>query len=190
MNGLRLLLLALFCSVLLVGHAESETNLLRAVNGRLLLNEGITGSFQQEKHLTFMRQPLVSTGQFTLRRNQGLYWKVLEPVASLMVVRDGTVTLDGKQISDRGVGELLADIMLGFISGKLQGLEQNFHVSGDVLADGWALQLQPRTYPLSQVLSHIELEGDSYLSRIRVVERSGNRTDMHFSEISQIVPPE
>jgi hypothetical protein len=79
--------------------------------------------------------------------------------------------------------------MLGFMSGDLKGMEENFRLSGEVEADAWTLKLEPRKLPLNQILSHIDLEGWRYLSHIQVVERSGNRTDMYFSEISEFEAP-
>ena len=189
MTVLRLLLLVSFFSVSPVVQAGFEEDLLSSVRGFLALNEGITGSFKQEKHLSFMRQPMVSTGRFEMQRAGGLRWQVLKPLTSLMVVQGGIVTLDGERFSDHGVGALLADIMLGVMTGDLRGMEENFRISGDISPDGWKLSLEPRAVPLDRILSHIELEGLRYLSRIQVVEKSGDRTDIFFSELSAFEAP-
>ena len=166
-----------------LGDETPATDVLSEVVSQLAIQQRIRGSFTQEKHLHFMQKPFISHGEFSLGRDDGLRWQVTEPLPSLMTVQGAVVSLDGKPVNDRGVGRLIAGIMLGFMQGDLSGLAAEFEISGEASASGWFLTLVPRGGGVASVLSRIELSGDQYLHSVEVIERNTTRTRTIFSNV-------
>lgn len=164
----------------------SGVQLLQAVSRRLTVGDGLQGTFRQEKHLAFLKQPFVSSGEFTLQRSTGLRWQVNKPLESLMLVQGSGVTLDGKSVKDHGIGQLMAIIMLGIMEGKLPGITQYFTVTGQSTEAVWYLSLQPTSSRLQAALDHIELRGDDYLRELMVFERGDNHTVIQFTSVSPL----
>ncbi|KAA1190490.1 outer membrane lipoprotein carrier protein LolA [Pseudohalioglobus sediminis] len=179
----RCLLLAL---LFIASQAHTgEAEIIEELRKRLAIYDGVTGYFQQEKHLSFMDTPFVSSGNFTATLEQGLQWHVTSPLESLMIVTKQGVILDGKRVRDPGVGTIMARIMKGFMNGDLESLEQDFHLTGDFAREPWKLDMRPANPLLSQVLSTIEVSGTHTLSSIVVREKSGNYTVMTLTGIQE-----
>lgn len=181
---LSLALLCLLCCFSAAGETEAPSGqLLEQVAQRLGVGTSLQGHFTQEKYLVFLQEPFVSSGKFSIDRSAGLRWQVLEPLASLMVVDGSKVLLDGKQVDDHGVGQLMGLIMFGLMENRLDAVSDYFAVSGEVSERGWRLSLLPSSARLQSVLQHIELRGDEYLREIEIFERDDNRTVIALSSV-------
>lgn len=166
-----------------VAVASQGGALLESVADRLTMNSQLAGEFVQAKQLEFMDSPLASRGEFSLAVDQGLTWRVTEPIASTMTVRGSRVTLDGREMNDRGIGQLLGMIMQGFMAGDLSALEKNFDVSGVASAEEWHLVLVPRSKILRSALARLELTGERFLRRIDIIENNETQTRIEFSGV-------
>lgn len=172
-----LILLCLLCCFNKAGIcAEPSGQVLAQVAQRLVVGTSLQGNFTQEKHLAFLQEPFVSSGEFSIDRTEGLHWQVIEPLASLMVVDDSKVLLDGRPVNDHGIGQLMGLIMFGLMENRLDTVADYFAITGEVSANHWRLSLQPLSPRLKSVLQHIELHGDKYLREIEIFERDDNRT--------------
>lgn len=158
---------------------------LAQIAQQLQVHEQLRGDFEQRKQLHFMNAPLLSYGNFSLDDSLGLNWTVTRPVRSHMQVHNGRVTLDGKPVRDRGVGQFMAQIMQAFMSGDLQRVEKDFSAQVSTAPDGWHLQLLPRSPLLRAVIRHIDLQGRDVLQRIAIFEDNGNETYIVFSNVSE-----
>ena len=157
---------------------------LQAISSKLTYHDRLQGRFTQTKELSFLSTPFISAGSFTLSTAQGLDWLVETPLQSRMIVKESVITLDGKPVKDRGVGQFMATIMQAFMTGDLQGVRKDFTVAGELSDDGsWRLTLRPKTLVLRTVLSHIDLAGDTFLQRIAIVELDETRTIIEFNKV-------
>ncbi|MCB1730288.1 MAG: outer membrane lipoprotein carrier protein LolA [Halieaceae bacterium] len=183
MNARRLLAGSLLVLASTLAFGQGPDSLIAAVSERLVIGEGLQGSFQQNKYLSFLQEPFSSSGDFSIDRRTGLRWQVRQPLDSLMQVQGATVLLDGQPVDDKGVGQLMALIMFGLMEGQLDTLGKYFEISGQVTAGDWRLELLPRSARLQQVLTHIELRGEEHLGEIEIFEQGDNRTHIQLSEV-------
>ncbi|MFV0276231.1 MAG: outer membrane lipoprotein carrier protein LolA [Parahaliea sp.] len=156
---------------------------LAQLAARLVPREALGGQFRQSTYLTFLEQPMVSSGEFCLDRTRGLRWQVREPLPSLMQVVGSTVTLDGAVVRDHGSGQLMARILLGFMEGDLAGLQRYFAVNGELASQPWRLQLSPKGR-LQKIIERVELQGGDHLQQLDLREHNGTRTLIEFSAVS------
>ncbi|MCB1691036.1 MAG: outer membrane lipoprotein carrier protein LolA [Halioglobus sp.] len=191
MTVLRTLLLLLFCNMAFATEDSPET-MLAFISRELVVSSNLRGDFSQRKYLSFVDKPFVSSGQFRLDRESGLFWHVIEPLESTMLVKEGRIFLDGKPVEDQGVGKLITIVMLGFMEGNLSGLTEVFSVSTEGVADGWSVSLTPRSSRLRAAIALIRIQGKHHLSSIEIVDAEQNRTLMQFSNVrsgsEEVVP--
>ena len=183
---MRVCLCILLYSIAICVYAEPSQQLLEELSQRLVGVSGLQGSFQQEKHLTFLQKPFTSSGRFSLDRSSGLRWQVVSPLKSLMLVQGQNVLLDGKPMQDHGIGKLIAMIMLDLMEGRLTSISKYFKVTGTLSDQDWQLSLEPLSSRLQAVLGRIDLQGNDYLRQIVIYEQSDNRTVILFTEVRPI----
>lgn len=184
---MKRLLVLLLCSCLC---APVFADVLSQLKEQLQLSEQMTGRFRQEKKLTFLKKPFVSTGTYNIDAKTGLLWEVEAPLKSEMRVTDGKVFIDGQPVSDHGVGHLMAQIMLGFMSGDLSVIERYFQVTGDASVSPWSIVLVPRKAQLRKALKHLQLQGSTTLETLRIVENEGHQTTILLTLFSGSDTPE
>lgn len=163
--------------------ADVQEQLLEQCAQQLVVEQSLAGRFRQEKHVEFLSDPIVSSGMFSLHQTDGIAWHVTDPLESLMEVHGTTVMLDGKLVRDHGVGRLMSLLMAGFMQGDLDSITRYFDVTGDVSENGWELTLKPRSRRMKSNFARMEIDGGQHLQAINIIERSGNRTLIEFSDV-------
>ena len=121
---------------------------------RLQIKQGIA-SFTQQKHLSFLANPIVSKGLLKIYQNS-IIWQVQSPVFSkLVIIEDQVWQLTNKAstnyqlvVSNASVETLIRAIFTGDIS------QSQWHVSMD---EQQCLQLSPEDMILSQAIKHISV---------------------------------
>lgn len=174
---------------LLAGHALpllAEPELLEAVSNRLETTTQLQRRFEQEKSLPFLNRPLISSGEFTISREQGLIWRVTDPVVSEMTVDTSGVRLDGRRIDDAGTGALIASLMQAFMTGDLSEIQRKFNITGNSGEDSWHLVLTPRSIFLRSALKHIEVDGSRSLRQVIITEASGSKSKIRLFELAPV----
>lgn len=183
----------LLCLALCAWLPAAAAELTQAVQARLIQAPVLRGEFEQSKQLAGFKNALISRGDFLLSRTHGMLWDTRVPFASRLVLTpqrlvsrsaDGAVLaqLDGSR--EPAVGAV-NEVVLALLAGDLPVLAARFEVEGTLLgSDGWRLNLRPREAGLAQLFSHIELEGDSFVRRVRLDEAAGDVTEIRFSGLS------
>ena len=174
------MLLLLSCQAL---PLLADRELLASVSDQLVTGDGLQGRFEQEKSISFLTQPLLSSGEFNLSNDSGLSWRVSSPVVSEMTVDTFGVTLDGRVVKDGGTGELIAELMQAFMTGDLSGPERTFTITGESYSESWHLTLTPRSALLKSALERIDLRGGSFLQQVVIVESSASATRIRLFEV-------
>ena len=119
-------------------------------------------------------------------------WRTLTPFASTLVVtRDSVIArqADGRIARRLSAGEepavrAVSETLFGVMAADLSVLAQRFEISGDAGRDGWHLALQPRDAALARWITRMELEGDRYLTAVRMQEASGDATAIRLAHHS------
>jgi len=159
-------------------HADSTVTKIRTL---LVLTPITQGLFQQEKHLKFLRKPLISTGTFTYDQNKGVIWKTITPIPSILLVNDAhLLTGEGEQALPPAFGR----VFKALLGGEINRLSEGFAITGKDQKSSWQLLLTPKDELLKKVISIVVLTGDSDLRRLELYEVNGNLTRIQFSEIT------
>ncbi len=166
---------------LLSFNFSHANNVIIQITASLVKTPITQGTFHQEKHLKFLRKPLLSTGTFTYDQNKGIIWKTATPVPSLLLVNDEhLVTGQGEQALPPAFGR----VFKALLGGELNRLGEGFEIAGKEQKASWQLQLTPKDELLKKIISTILLTGDTELRLLELQEVSGNLTRIRFSEIT------
>lgn len=171
--ALALLLLAL------AGCAVADEGSLLRLQARLDTSPVLRGAFEQEKIVKGFRNPLRSSGHFTVVRGQGVLWDTRAPFASSITLGPAGLPADAGGGVDGRIGRLL----LAMLELDLEVLQQSFAVDVEEHADGWTLELLPRSDVLAAQLTRLQLSGGRFVQTVRVVDAEGNRTEIQLRDI-------
>ncbi len=180
--------------VLAAWPAVADDAALAAIEARIGKVQVLRGGFEQEKQVEGFRNPLRSQGRFVLARDRGVLWTTQKPFPSEVVLTgerilsrqaDGSlrIELDGRQQPALAAANAM---MLALVGGDVRALSTHFNIAADTLPDGsWRLRLSPRRAALSRAFTSIVLTGDRHVRTVEIVEAGGDRTRLHFVELSE-----
>jgi hypothetical protein len=187
----RILTGLLFASLLAtVGAPANAAAPIAKIQAMLAKPEQLCGRFEQTKQLAGMKKPLASSGRFCVVAGKGVLWRTLKPFANtLRLTRDEIVHLQGDRVamrldaSQEPTVRMINGVLFSLLAGDLGQLESLFEVDGSAAADSWKVALKARSPALARAIGAISLDGGAYVRNIHMVEQSGDRTDIVFSEI-------
>ena len=185
----RLSAATLMLAALLGAPAQAAAPVAK-IQAMLAKPEQLCGRFEQHKQLAGMKKPLASSGRFCVVAGKGVLWRTLKPFANtLRLSRDEIVQLQGERVAMRMEASreptvrMINGVLFSLLSGDLGQLDTLFEVDGTAVDGAWKVALKARNPALARAIGAISLEGGAYVRTIHMVEDSGDRTDIVFSDI-------
>lgn len=152
--------------------------------------EQLSGRFVQTRYLSALDADLVSEGVFNYQRDGFIRWQIRQPIESELLMTPQTIInrQDGQELlrleSDKSpVVALLSSIFFSVMTAEWEVLENYFLLSGDIQGQQWYADLLPKDSSVLQVVSRIELKGDTLLREVILHEKSGDRTTIQFQQL-------
>jgi hypothetical protein len=189
---MKRILTGLFFSALLAAAAAPANAAapIAKIQAMLAKPEQLCGRFEQTKQLAGMKKPLASSGRFCVVAGKGVLWRTLKPFPNtLRLTRDEIVHLQGERVamrldaSQEPTVRMINGVLFSLLAGDLGQLESLFEVDGSAATDSWKVALKARSPALARAIGAISLDGGAYVRNIHMVEQSGDRTDIVFSDI-------
>ena len=161
---------------------------LDVVTAQLAQESIVTGQFTQQRRVASLPFPLVSSGEFVLQREQGLYWHVLTPAESELRIRDGQVqeriggeasTWAAPPLGEQG-NRMTARLLTDLLSGRFASLDGLFALTADTSDDGWRVRLVPRSEASAAYLHAISVSGGAHVDRVVLDHGAGETTTIRL----------
>jgi len=185
----RLSAATLMLAALLGAPAQAAAPVAK-IQAMLAKPEQLCGRFEQNKQLAGMKKPLASSGRFCVVAGKGVLWRTLKPFPNtLRLSRDEIVQLQGERVAMRMEASreptvrMINGVLFSLLSGDLGQLESLFDVDGTAADGAWKVTLKARNPALAKAIGTLTLDGGAYVRTIHMVEDSGDRTDIVFSDI-------
>ena len=153
--------------------------LISDLQGRLVQHAQWSTDFAQLNHLKALRIPLQSQGTLYVSQNSGLVWQVNTPVSSRVVLTDDGVNLGTGVVS---ASQMTASLLRSVLIGQFDQLNAQFTLSGCADESGWQIQLLPKETFLQQRIQSIEIQGESSIDRLVVLQSGGNKLEVTFDQ--------
>jgi outer membrane lipoprotein-sorting protein len=148
-----------------------------------------TVMFTEEKHFSFLDQPLFTKGILHYQPPDGLIREVIEPEKSKIIIAGNQLTVvndAGKKrslnISDQPQAKLFVDTFLATILGRTETIHKLFRGSVEGSTKRWTIHLIPRDDALAALIDKVILRGrDSRIESIETREVGGDYSLMRLS---------
>jgi len=196
MNNKRTIILLIAIFFLSYGYAQEES--LRKMKDTASFKiklEGIAKSttsiesdFTQEKHMSFMLEPIINKGHFYFKKENRIRWEYTDPFSYIIVMNNGKISIkDGDKekkfdIKSRMIFNKINSMMLSTIKGDVL---DNEDFKGTFLENDKYLiiQLVPTTSKMKKHMKQIHIYFDKvnyHVSKLRMEEVSGDYTIIKF----------
>lgn len=166
----------------------AQVNNLADLQAQLASHDLVRGDFTQQRHIEMFEQPLVSSGQFTLDKGNGLLWHQHVPFSVQLVLTNDklrqTFAEQPPQIitaKENPMAFYFSHIFLAVFHGDTEQLKQQFDLAFSVESGQWSLVLTPLAAPLKSVFASITIRGKNDLKSLTLQEIRGDKTDIIFS---------
>jgi outer membrane lipoprotein-sorting protein len=181
-------IIAAACLAISAAAAQAAAPVAK-IQSMLAKPEQLCGRFEQSKQLAGMKKPLASSGRFCVVAGRGILWRTLKPFpGTLRVTRDEIVNYQGERVANRLTAtqeptvRMINGVLFSLLAGDFSQLESLFEVEGTADAR-WKVVLKARSAALAKAIGTIALDGDAYVRNIRILEASGDQTDIVLSDI-------
>lgn len=181
--------------------AVDNDELLARVLARLAEHAVVRAQFVQERFVSAMPAPILSSGRMIVSRKEGVLWRIESPITVALAFTPTQIIETGPDGARRlsagrrggAVQAEMARLIRGITSADAGALRDNFdlRVAGSV--ERWTISLTPRRREMARVLSTIELTGARHLEAIEIHEASGERTAIrlgNFATAAELEPAE
>lgn len=181
-------------SPLSVASDEGTVHLIEEVQKRLLLEEVVSGRFQQDKFIAVLPQPLRSEGRFSYNPGSGLDWETLSPIANRLLFNEQGIvhSVDGKVVWEVDASQpavvTISQVMSSVLAMNWAVLQEYFILQGAVNESHWRLHLEPRDAVLKQIVEAIAIIGSGDVESLTLMEANGDRTEIRFFPLDALDP--
>lgn len=149
-------------------------------------------SFVQSKRIKALSRPLKAEGELVFAKLSGLIWQLNKPRPSQFIIqksglkrREGEQTVKDISAQDNPAVAGFSRVFLSLFSGEILELTKTFSVSTSTTPTGdWQISLTPKEDILRQIITKIELSGDTTISHLELLEQNGDHTSIDFTLIS------
>lgn len=170
-------------------EAKPDYQIITQTLNQTQQEETIRYNFTQEKIITLLSRPLISTGFILHDKTHGMYMEYRDPVWTAYLITDNDIF---EKLQENGsyrklnlarrVG--LSKILESVVTADIQYLRDYFSLVFSRQSHEWTLKLKPRSSSSSSTLNIIILKGDSYLRSLELVEHNGDRTFLRLTPAS------
>ena len=181
-----LILSSISCS----GNEISPKSLLQIILSSFSEMEVISGEFEQQKTISILSKPFISSGQFLSIKNHGLIWETKKPTPSKLIMTKGKMVqeISGRISEYKATGTAydgLALLLPAVLNGDEALLKLYFTLDASQLNNRWKLQLKPISTKLFSVITNIIIRGQTEsIEDILLSGADGDQTHIIFRSIN------
>jgi len=181
-----LLVLLMTMATATVAYADDD---LQAIYDQMKPSIGMTADFKQIKTITVLSRPLVSQGAIHVVDGETISWHQDLPYIMMMkFTSQGIIEClddckgEAPTVSNNPFVTALSQAFIGLLAGSPEKLETYFDLSvSEHSQANWKLLLAPNDAILSGFIKHISITGDEHLQSLIILEMSGDKTLLTFS---------
>lgn len=174
---------------------DSAEACLREIEAAHAQTRTMTARFVQTKHLSLLKEPLVSSGRFAFKAPDRVLWAIEQPRPATIVVRGSEVVIPGLSPEDRRALAMTplaaaAQQMGAMFAGSVAALARDFVVDAHGHAGGITVGLVPRAAAWKEAFQSMELRfvrPDLGVREIRMEDRLGDRLEIVLRDVQRNV---
>ncbi len=150
-------------------------------------------AFAEERHLSFLTEPLRLSGELAFDPPDRLERVVLRPKKEIMEIEGDLLSLRTLptdpsirvRLADYPALQAMATALRGLLAGNQAVLSDAFQVTPSGTAENWSLRLEPLSGPVRAEIAHMELTGVAgQVQSLEIFEAAGDRTRITFQSLN------
>jgi len=177
-------LAALALLVVPAGASRADPGVLDQIMARLAAAPSRETRFVADKHVAALAQPVHSAGRMLYRKPDHLEQITQTPQPERLVIDGGSVSISSPGQPTRRLGlddspalRILADTLLGAVSGNRAALARHFRIAEQGPLQAWRITLTPAGNVTAQVVRIAYIDGDgAEVRQIDIVQANGDET--------------
>lgn len=193
----KLLLLTMFVLLSLPSFSATLTGArykeaAAKINAAAAAMPSMTCDFTQTKHLSMLREKMVSKGKMYYRKPDRLRWEYVSPYKYTFILNGSKVSVAGNKRNDvidtrnNKLFKEIARIMMSTVTGRALSDTGDFTITIDETTTAWNVTLVPKRKNIRQMFSKIILKfrrSDCQVQQIELYEKNGDRTEIKLQNI-------
>ena len=153
--------------------------------------KSLQANFKQQKVLSFLEEPVISTGKFWFQEPNLVRWEYTSPYQYIMIMNGGVLTVkDGTDehttdLSSNKMFEQMTSLISGSIQGTLLKDDLNYIKEYFQTANQVIIRFIPKDNQLLDYIDYMEIGFSKKTSEVEIMlmhEPSGDYTKMIFSQ--------
>ncbi len=193
MNNFLIILFSLISSFAFAQDYSAVSNAIEVQNKIIESNqsaETLQASFTQEKHMSILNKPFISTGKFYLKQPEKVRWEYTAPFNYIVVLVDEQVTIkDGDDLqnydmSKNAIFKEVNKVMSGMVNGKMLE-DRSFESSFFESSNDYKVVLKPKVESVRSFITEINVYFDKenfQTLQVTMFEKEGDKTIIKFTD--------
>lgn len=148
----------------------------------------ITADFIQKRSLQGMVKPIVSSGNFIVSSEKGLYWSQVSPFQLTMVLTQDKLLQQVENgqpmiLTAQGNPQIFQfnQLLSSLFSMNIQAVNEYFYTDLKEKNSDWVLVLHSKKEPMNKIFKEIILQGDNFINSVELLDQQGDSTHIQFS---------
>lgn len=200
MNKLFFTLGFIFIGMLGFTQEYSKINNSKALEQKIIAANSsastLQASFTQEKHMSILNKPFVSTGKFYYKNPDRIRWEYTSPFSYTVVLKNNKVSIkDGNDLqnydmSNNAIFKEINNTMGGMMSGKMLE-DDNFTKTFYESKSNYKAVLLPKSDKIKSFVKEIHLilnKETLLINNVEMLENGGDKTIILFQNTKQNSP--
>ncbi len=143
-------------------------------------------AFTQTRHLSGVRNPLVSRGRAVVAENR-IDWRVTQPLEIVTVITPSGISqsVEGgppQRMGGQGDAFLSSAGLLNLLAGDISALGNHYEIArSPAPGAGWRVRLTPKSQATARFIAYIEAGGCERVSNVEVRQANGDWMEIALS---------
>jgi len=151
--------------------------------------QSMKSDFVQEKHLSFMSEPIISKGVFQYKLDNKIRWQYTSPFNYLLILNNGKLLVDdeGNQnkidLSNNEMFKQINDIISNALTGNVFDNPEQFNNTIEESKDSFRVSLTPKNKDLEIYIKEIKIilsKETMLVKEVKLIELSDDFTKISF----------
>ena len=153
-------------------------------------SESLKSNFVQEKHMSILNKPFISTGKFLYKAPDKVRWEYTAPFSYIVILVNNHVSIkDGSDLqnfdmSKNAVFKEVNRVMNGMVSGRMLE-DKNFEGTYYESSDQYKARLIPKISSVKAFIEEVHLYFNKQtlqIQKVEMIEKEGDKTVIIFKD--------
>lgn len=150
----------------------------------------LQSDFEQEKHLSFMQEPIITKGNFYYKKDKKLRWEYIEPFEYIVIMNGPNLIINDEghkneiDLKSNKTYQEINEVISKSMKGEIQSNNDQFDTVLRENNEMYLLELTPKTKKIKEYMTQIQVyfdKKDWLLSKVILKEQGGDWTKINFS---------